>query len=189
MKKIEKKIDNLIDNILSDMSEYVSEYLKYFKFTPNMITSLSVICSFICIYYLYNLNYILASLFFFLTYFFDVLDGYYARKYKMETYFGDLYDHYSDYIHYICIYYLIFFKVPIKHKNYIIIILIILGLGAIIHLGCTEHYNKASENVNSQLSSLRSICYKKEYINYTKYFGPGTNVLFITLLLLYQHQQ
>ena len=44
----------------------------------------------------------------------------------METYFGDLLDHYTDYIFYLGLYYLLLFKIPFKNNkkifNYIIYI-------------------------------------------------------------------
>ena len=48
-----------------------------------------------------------------------------------------------------------------------------------------EHYNKANEEVNTQLSKLKNICLKKEYIYITKYIGSGTLYLYIILSLLF----
>jgi phosphatidylglycerophosphate synthase len=78
--------------------------IKYFNFTPNMITGINILCFLLCLYYLYAKQYHLGVLFLILTYLFDALDGFYARKYKMETYFGDLLDHYTDYVFYINLY-------------------------------------------------------------------------------------
>ena len=43
-----------------------------------------------------NNNYILACIYYFISYFFDVLDGIYAREYNMVSEFGDYYDHIKD---------------------------------------------------------------------------------------------
>tara|TARA_B100001559_G_C16395968_1_gene573474 strand:- start:436 stop:1005 length:570 start_codon:yes stop_codon:yes gene_type:complete len=185
MRKIKKNIDNFIDNIFIDISELLCPLFKYFNFTPNMITGINIICSILCLYYLHIKEYYLGILFLILTYLFDALDGFYARKYKMETYFGDLLDHYTDYIFYIGLYYLLLFKIPFKNKTNILFILIVLSFTSILHLGCSEHYNLASSKVNTQLSQLKNFCPNKKYIHYTKHFGPGSSILFIIISLLF----
>ena len=185
MKKIEDKYDNIFDITCYNIAGFLSPLFNYLYFTPNMITYLNIITSVISIYYLYNLNYNLAALFLVITYILDCCDGYYARKYKKETYFGDLLDHYTDYILYIALYYLLITKVPFENKPLFVCILIILTILALIHMGCMEHYNKANEEVNTQLSKLKKICFKKEYIHMSKYFGAGTLYLYIILCLLF----
>ena len=185
MRKINKNLDNFVDNIFIHISEILCPIFKYFNFTPNMITGINIIFSILCLYYLYIENFKLGALFLILTYLFDALDGFYARKYKMETYFGDLLDHYTDYIFYLGLYYLLLFKIPFKNNKNCILILVLLCITGIIHLGCIEHYNKTSSNLNTQLSQLKKICPNKEYIHYTKYLGPGTSILFISIILLF----
>ena len=106
MRKIDKSIDDLFDNIYINIADYVSPTFYNLNYTPNKITTLNIISLLIAIYFLLNHNYILGSIFYLLGYFFDVLDGFYARKYKMETSFGDKYDHYTDYGFYIIITYI-----------------------------------------------------------------------------------
>tara|TARA_Y100001958_G_C21182043_1_gene511719 strand:- start:53 stop:619 length:567 start_codon:yes stop_codon:yes gene_type:complete len=185
MRKIERSKDNFIENIFIDISELLCPLFRYFNFTPNMITGINIICSILCLYYLYIGEYNFGVLFLILSYLFDALDGFYARKYKMETYFGDLLDHYTDYIFYIGLYCLLLFKISFKNNIYFIIILFILTITSIMHLGCIEHYNKSSSNVNTQLSQLIKFCPNKKYIDYTKYLGPGTLILFFILSLLF----
>tara|TARA_B100001564_G_scaffold340063_1_gene333380 strand:+ start:881 stop:1450 length:570 start_codon:yes stop_codon:yes gene_type:complete len=185
MRKINKNMDNFVDNIFIDISKLLCPLFKYFNFTPNMITGINIICSILCLYYLYIEEYKLGALFLILTYLFDALDGFYARKYKMETHFGDLLDHYTDYIFYTGLYYLLLFKISFKNNTNFIFILSILTITSILHLGCTEHYNLASSKVNTQLSQLKKMCPNKKYIHYTKYLGPGTSILFIIISLLF----
>ena len=185
MRKVDESLDNFVDNIFINISEQLCPLFKYFKFTPNMITGINIICSILCLYYLYIKEYKLGVLFLILVYLFDALDGFYARKYKMETYFGDLLDHYTDYIFYTGLFYLLLFKIPFKNNKNFIFILLILSIISTLHLSCTEHYNLASSNVNTQLSYLKILCSNKKYIHYTKYFGPGTLILFISIGLLF----
>ena len=185
MKKIQDKYDNIFDVTCYNIAALLSPLFKYFNFTPNMITYLNIITSILSIYYLYHLDYNLAALFLVITYILDCCDGYYARKYKKETYFGDLLDHYTDYILHISVYYLLLTKVQLKNKTIFTIILMFLSIFALIHMGCIEHYNKTNKQINTHLSKLKKMCLKKEYIHITKYLGPGTLYLYIILGLLF----
>ena len=185
MRKINRDKDDMFDNIFIDISSLLAPLFKKVNFTPNMISYINICFSILCIYYLYFHNYTYAVIYLLLTYLFDSLDGFYARKYKMETYFGDLLDHYTDYIFYIGLYYLLLFKIPFKNKTNILFILIVLSFTSILHLGCTEHYNLASSKVNTQLNQLKKFCPNKKYIHYTKHFGPGSSILFIIIALLF----
>ena len=98
---------NPIDNILIDLSIYVGKPLsKYSFFTPNVFTTMSLVISLVGIYLIYNEIYKIGAILVFIGYFFDCLDGNFARAYNMVTHFGDLYDHISDLVKYIL---LIFF--------------------------------------------------------------------------------
>ena len=184
MRKIDSKYDDFFDNIFIYIISLLSPLFKYLKFIPNMITIISIFFSILCIYNLHTNNYNYAGIYLLLSYFFDCFDGFYARKYKMETEFGDLLDHYSDYIFYLFLYYFLFFKIKFKQHNYIIIFIIILTLSSLFHLACTEHYT-TDNVVNKQLKSLKQYCKKKEYIHYSKYLGPGTFIISISIILIY----
>ena len=56
MRKIDRNKDNFIENIFIDISELLCPLFKYFNFTPNMITGINIICSLLCLYYLYLVN-------------------------------------------------------------------------------------------------------------------------------------
>ena len=65
--------------------------------TPNNITLINatLITNYVIIYWL-NKKYFLAFIFLYLRNIFDGLDGYIARKYKLTSRVGDIYDHVSD---------------------------------------------------------------------------------------------
>jgi len=52
----------------------------------------------ICVYLLIHKSYKLSALFLMISYYFDMMDGYIARKYDQVTEFGDWFDHISDLI-------------------------------------------------------------------------------------------
>ncbi len=96
MRKIPKELENPIDNVLIDVAEYLHPLFYALNFTPNGITFLSGICQFSSLVLVSYDYYLTAGCLFFLGYFWDVMDGNYARKYKMTSPLGDKLDHYKD---------------------------------------------------------------------------------------------
>ncbi len=68
---------------------------RWLRFTPNGITTLSLISMLIAIYYLY-IDTRIASVFFISSYIFDCADGMFARKYNLTSAFGMAYDYTKD---------------------------------------------------------------------------------------------
>ncbi len=183
MRKIIESFDNPIDNILIKIAEFVCPTFKYYNFTPNMITTISLFFGLISIKLVYDKQYKLGSLFFMIAYFFDCLDGHYARKYNMETIFGDYYDHFSDISKVTLMLYVVYLKKPeILSLVNILIFLMLLTLMS-THLGCQElHYDK---DTSPSLKSLRNLCYDKNDIIFTRWFGVGTFITLICAMLYY----
>lgn len=96
MRKIPQRYENPFDNVFYSLAENACPFFKDLNFTPNMITTIGNVFGLYSIYSLYHKRYVLAGMMFVARYFFDCLDGLYARKYNMVTDFGDKYDHYSD---------------------------------------------------------------------------------------------
>ena len=185
MKKIKSEYDNIFDTRCYDIADLLSSTFRYLQFTPNMITYLNIIMSILSIYYLFYENYNLGVLFLVIRVILDCCDGYNARKYNQETLFGDLLDHYSDYIYYFCLFYILLVKINWKNRIVFIIIFVFLVCTSIVHIGCTENYYIAKKGTNTQLSKLKNLCKRKELIHYIKYFGPGTLHVFIVMTLLF----
>ena len=184
MRKISESIDDFFDNIYISIAEYLSPYFYNLNYTPNHITSLSIICGIISVYFYLNHDVIFGTIFYFLTYLFDVIDGFYARKYKMETLFGDKYDHYTDYIFFIIFSFIFVLYTNIKYKKLFIFGYILLSLTTSVHLGCTEQFfNK--DATNTELSKLKYICPNpNKLIHIIKWLGPGTFVTYTSIFIL-----
>lgn len=181
-KKIEDEYENPIDIILIKISQKLGPVFYKLNFTPNMITTLSLLSTLIGIYYIYNGSYRIGAVLYFIGYFFDCMDGNYARRYNMTTKFGDYYDHIGDMTKIlflvICIYSI---KIKKKIKLLLITITFIIGLLTLSHLGCQEKIK--NNNDISVLEMFKILCSKSENIKYTKYFGCGTSQLFISLFI------
>jgi phosphatidylglycerophosphate synthase len=179
-KKIPDKYENPIDIYVIKLADYITPLLFRMKFTPNIITFIGLIIGIICIYmYSINKTYF-AFILFWVSYFFDCLDGHFARKYNMETQFGDYFDHFRD----IFVLGIMSILIIYKSDNKILtacIIIVFFGF-TILHMSCQEKNSEYIENNNS-LKSI-TICKRKKYINFTKYVGCGTFILIVSLLLL-----
>lgn len=178
-RKLPTNQEGPIDNLIYIIVEYIDPYFYKLKFTPNMITTLSLICGIISIYYLFYNFKKLAIFFYFLSYLFDCSDGYYARKYNMVTQFGDYYDHVKD----IIIFILLIFVLLSNNKfffNYLFCNLLIILLFSIFmtgYFGCAEKIYDSEES--ESLSWTKFLCPNSNYIYFYRYFSSGSMLLLL----------
>jgi phosphatidylglycerophosphate synthase len=183
--KIDCSQENPIDIILCKLANSIKKNFHSLNFTPNHITTLSLLCGLVSIYLLYKDKCVLSVGFFILSYFFDVLDGIYARTYKMVTKFGDYYDHVTDLVViflYIC---MIIYKCKNRIKlSFFIIIILISFIGLCVHMGCQENVYNCSDS--ETLSILKKFCKNnpEQKIKYTRFFGCGTFIFVICVVAL-----
>lgn len=187
MRKIPFEYDNPIDNLCIWLSDIIQPYLYNIGFTPNGITTLSLITCFVSVYYLYHGYYITSAILFFVAYYFDCLDGHMARSYDMVTDFGDYYDHFGDMIKHLVLFYALWSIDSEKFYKVLPIITIVLLL-SFVHLSCQEKLY-GTHNSNT-LNILNFLCPATkdnvtDYLDITKYFGCGTFALVMSLIILY----
>jgi len=128
---------NPVDKLFNYIGDKMNPVLYNFGFTPNTLTTLSLLFA-ISSMYLFYIDYrIIASVFFIINYFFDVIDGQFARNYNMVTEFGDLYDHITD-CSILVILLIIMYKKNSKLFIKLIPIMLILGILSLSDLGCTQ---------------------------------------------------
>ena len=185
VRKLKEEYENPIDNLIYIIVEKLDPILYKLNFTPNIITTLSLIIGLISAYFFYHKNYISIPLFI-IAYILDCSDGYFARKYKMITKFGDYYDHISDQIKIFIIYYIIYNNKKFKNFNLYFGIFILLLLLLIYHLSIQELiYNKKNEsNTLNILNNMEDINIDINNIKWSKYFGCGTIIMY-TILIMY----
>ena len=175
-KKVESKYLDPIDNILYNIAYDLGKIFIKLNITPNMITTMSLLFALTGIYKIYNQDYKIGAVLYFIAFFFDCMDGGYARTYNMTSKFGDKYDHFSDWLKalllIICI---LLLKIKNETKILLAIISIIFAILSSLHLGCQERIKKNSD----VLQFLTKICPNEKYINYLQYFGFGTAHLVI----------
>lgn len=186
-KKIPEELDDPIDNLLYKLCDKLSPYFKDTKHTPNLITTYSLITGLISCYALYKNNITLFILFFLISYFFDCFDGFFARKYKMTSKFGDYYDHIKDAFVYIVLLFILFYKYRLVITPINIMIMVILFILFTSHMGCQQSYYKDNnKDVEGETIDLyQKMCRNKEDLKYTRFFGPGMLTIFSTLMITF----
>ena len=184
-RKLPHEYENPLDNIVMYIAEVLNVYMFHpLSFTPNMITTLSLMTGLASCYFLYISAYTSSAILFVLAYILDCADGNYARRYNMVSSFGDIYDHVSDIIKCVAILVVILLKpLSILQRITIIALGIILYTLTLFHLACQEKvYDKPDGN--EFLASMTQLCTSKDNIIFTRYFGCGTFILYITIIIL-----
>lgn len=182
-RKIVREYTNNIDNVLIDFANYISPFFRrYSFFTPNVFTTISLLVSLLGLYYIYKQSYRIGAILMFTGYFFDCMDGHFARKYDMVTKFGDLYDHIADVSKFILLI-IIVLKSPLskKTKKVFIIFFAINTILACIHFGCQERFYE----LQSVLTRFTKLCPRKEDITWIRYFGSGNAMLMISIFMFF----
>lgn len=192
--KLPKQYENPVDYVFEDISYQFGPILYKMNFTPNIITTFALITGIITIHQLYNNYFITAAIFHILTYFFDCLDGNFARRYNMETKIGDIYDHTRDTLYSIAIIYILYKKNNHTRRNTVIIysIFAVLSIMTIIQFGCTEKYIKQTRKDllgSDTLSIFSRFCYDKPYklFQTLRFFSSGTLIIAVTIFIISLH--
>jgi len=182
VRKIPEELENPIDDIIILMADKSDILYKNLNMTPNHLTTLSLIFGIFAAQQLYVGNKALAVVLFLIAYYYDCMDGNYARKYDMETVFGDYYDHFSDWFKYLILF-VVMYNLNPKKAKIVIPIILLLCIPMAIHFGCQEKlYNQHTKQ--PLISNQKYLCPNEKYINITKYFGSGTFIM-ATVIFMY----
>ena len=184
MRKIPKEKDNPIDNWMLNACEKIVPFLKRIGHTPNILTTYSFFFGILSLFFLYHRKITLFAISLLISYFFDCMDGYMARLYNMETVFGDLYDHFTDIFVIVGIVIVCIINYQNAMSYQIIIVFIILTVLMQIHFGCQQKIY-GSDNPNETLDNLQNLCKNEEWITVTRFFGGGSFIIFVILIVIY----
>ena len=177
--KYDTELESFFDlNFFYPISEFLMPIFKFLSFTPNMITTLSLITISFAVYFLF-VDSRISALFLIISYTFDCLDGMFARKYNMCSAFGMAYDYTKDGIMN-TIFFLTFIYIYTTYFNLnfwiALFFSIITAYLTLTWLGINEaviHYKK---HQNTNYFMYRKNQFKKKnignlvYINISKFF-------------------
>ena len=185
-RKLPYYFDDPVDNIILFTTDPLIPILNKLCLTPNMVTTISLICSIGSSYYIIKNNWKIASTLHVLSYVLDCMDGPLARRFNMLSKFGDWYDHISDYIGIIMLFISLYYVKASNLKGF--------GIGSsLFWIGTCYHYSAQQLYSNSTSQSLDILKYlvgTKEHaeniLPYTRFFGAGIYTLCVSLYLLRQ---
>ena len=183
MRKISKDIEGPVDNVIIDIASHYSDTYKKQGYTPNMLTTISLIFGLMSAFLFYKSYNVLASIMFIIAYYYDCADGFFARKYDMTTELGDMYDHISDLSKILIIFSIMYCKNKEKFITFLPIMAIPFVL-SLIHLGCQETVYDKDESPS--LHHLSYTCISKPYkiMKYTRYFSTGTFFIIVAIIMI-----
>jgi phosphatidylglycerophosphate synthase len=179
--KISADNENIFDNVFIYIGEYFVDDFHDAGYTPNMITTLSLVTGLLTALLLSYSNYISASVMFLISYIFDCMDGTMARKFNMVSVFGDYYDHISD-ISKLLIIFIVLYNNDSQKFLILLPFIIVFSILLLTHMGCQEQVH--NEDTSPSLSVTRHLCTVEQNIQYTKWFGCGTFVVLMVIVFL-----
>ena len=184
--KLPYEYESSIDIAIFKFLETHMHIYKKLNFTPNILTTFSLIFGLFSAYLITKDWYKLAALMYFISYYYDCADGKFARKYKMVSVIGDYYDHISDVLKGALILYALNTTNKERFSKWIIVIVILLIL-SIYHLGLQQCvYNEVRGTKESPtLDIFRPHNNKKHMIHHTRVFGMGTFTVLFCLIIFF----
>ena len=188
-----------MNNIPKD-SGLVNKYISYplsnifvplfynLGFTPNLVTTLTLILRIIIIYNMYHKkNYTLIIILFFISWITDGMDGQLARNYNMKSKFGETYDITVDLVTMVPII-LLFFVYYKKNRIHFFLVLCFIPLLSIIKLlkmkciknNSIKEWEKFfnNENINIKTNDCK-------YLKFVALYDEGLNYLIVLLFMIY----
>jgi phosphatidylglycerophosphate synthase len=186
--KLPDYYDDPVDIFYKKYIDIINPHFKAAGMTPNMITTISLVFGLLACYLYYKSYYISAALSYIVSYFFDVMDGYFARIYNMGSVFGSYYDSISDNVVVLLLFILFYKKTSISllAKLTIIFILAIYAVGTAYQMSCQEKYVKQTneQHASEGLAFLDKIkCSDFENMRYSRFFGTGVSTLVIAVII------
>lgn len=199
-RKIPLGLDDPIDQAIIRSVEWAGPWFRSMGMTPNDLTTCSLISGVGAAAAIFTKQHPLWFAGLYLTsYWFDVADGNYARRYKMTSPFGDWYDHIKDWV-------VISMVVSAFVANYrgdtwqILELAMILGLawiGTSVHVGCQDKWyalenpTRAAQDSTS-IEGFRCLCpgntrpQIEESMEWSRFLGTGVSTHALVLYLTYR---
>jgi phosphatidylglycerophosphate synthase len=185
--KIPNSQENPIDVANIWIADKISPAFRHINLTANHITTLSLIFGIIALVFLYHRKFFAFAITYYISYFFDCMDGFYARKYNLVSKIGDYYDHIKDIIVALGIMVIMILRYKIQGRVLIIslVLLIIFTILMLSQLGCQEKLYPHNES--PMLNGTKYFCPgdAKTNIKFTRWFGCGTWTIIMLFIILY----
>lgn len=173
--KLPDNLQDPVDTTILRFTQRALPYLKETNHTPNDVTTYSFMCGLLSVLFLYNGAVTAFAVLFALSYIFDCMDGQMARKYDMVTKDGDAYDHASDWIVYILLFYVMYDRYKEVRGNIIVLAVLVMALiGTCVYTGCQQKYTKDNNShATSEFQDIFIPLAVPNGIHIARYLGFG----------------
>jgi phosphatidylglycerophosphate synthase len=177
------KVADVVDGLINHyFCATVAPWFKATGHTANLISIYGTVLTLGALWYLWKDDMLRFSVYFWLAYLFDCLDGYFARKYDMVTTFGDVFEHVRDTVSLllmmmICVYNYIITK-PI------ILMTIVSSILTGIHVGCVQQ-RFIDRSYEETLDLLKGLCINETISEISMCYGVGMYMTTLYLMVLY----
>lgn len=173
-----------VDIICLKVAELIAPVFYALGHTPNMVTTYSLVTGLASVYFLYAHNLPAFIGLNIASYIFDCTDGYMARRYKMVSKFGDLYDHLSDITVNGLLAYAVYTIYGWKRIAPLFYLGVALLFGMLFYFGCSQsHHNKG--DAEELLDLCRLLNFHPETYKWARYFSCGTFKFFTIAAIAY----
>jgi phosphatidylglycerophosphate synthase len=190
MRKLPEYLENPIDNLIHKGLHPTTTFLKKFNMTPNGITTLSLVFGLLAVVCLMLGKVWLTVIFYFISYYWDSCDGFYARRYNMCSQGGDMYDHIKDVTVFGLLLAVFFFRNyrKLSRKQLIIVIGIIVffTVAMSVQMMAQETYHGKAQD-SPFLNAFNFMTDKEQaerVMKVTRFFGCGSFNLALILIIL-----
>jgi len=188
--KIPSNLDNPFDSLMMYLGHNSLPMLKYLNFTPNALTLTGGMFMIFSISFILTYRFTHAALFYAIAYWFDCVDGQYARHYGLTSKGGEKLDHFVDAVRNIltCISIYII-KITTFKKIVFAMFYAFFTLTNAYATNCTQNYYFMNSKTNDKYHMKDQMTFCKhqpgQQLKYVRFFGSGTKILFIIIFLLY----
>lgn len=188
--KLSPEGENHLDQWLMDLWLPLQPTLWGAGFTPNGLTTLSMLFQFLAVWCLHcGAGGLVFAVLWVVGYAFDVADGQMARLYCEETEFGDWYDHVTDVLAFLALIIVCMHRYRSPLFGALLVLLFSL---AMMHLGCQQRQlpddDQHRRSQDGILDRLRWTCPCRRAIRWTRFFGTGTVCLIlVSVVVVLEH--
>lgn len=183
MRKIPPALENPLDDMFISVADAMAPTLKKLGHTPNVITTYSALSAIMSLVALNAGNVGAFAALWMMHVLFDCTDGHFARAYGMQSRFGDVYDHVTDFGSLVGLAYVV-------HKRYDMakvhpafwVAGAVFFVMTIIQLGCQQRYARIKAET---LSVFRPTCPDVGWMHFTRWFSHGSVHVFMILSIAY----
>ena len=194
MSKLPRELESPIDRYVLELCDTLLPIFHNIHFTPNGLTSLSLVTGLMAVNFIFRNNYLLGIICIWVSYLFDCMDGMFARKYNMVSKFGDYYDHIKDIAVGIMLFFVILSKFGKHGKlNILLLSLIVAGVNMVYICNYERYYVLLTgKRETGSLDFLSKTCVQhkkldniRKELHAYRYIGFSFSYVMMTIILLY----